>query len=82
MTFPSAGAELPYYVMEFIPHSLEHVVEHRLLKPRFSILVELFRQALDALQHLESLNLVHLDVKEANLLIDLANPDRPDVPPP
>jgi tRNA A-37 threonylcarbamoyl transferase component Bud32 len=80
--FPSVDMDLPYYVMEFIPHeSLEAVLERNQLPPKYFVVLNLLRQTLEALQYIHSLNppLVHLDVKEANLLVDMTSPESPAI---
>jgi len=78
--FPSTETSLPYFVMEFVPHdSLEKVLSRNQLPPKFPILLNLLRQTLEALQYIHSLTppLVHLDVKEGNLLVDMTSPETP-----
>ena len=82
LTFDSR--QLPWYTMEYFPHdSLEQVIrrgpQDHPLPRKFSVYIILLRQALEALQYLHSLQppRCHLDIKEANLLVDMTNPGSP-----
>jgi HD superfamily phosphohydrolase len=80
-TFKSVGAELPYYIMEWVHYSSLDVALQEGLKPSLPFITVILRQILDALQYLHHLTppLCHLDVKEANLLIDNSNPTSPQI---
>ncbi|MBV8753594.1 MAG: protein kinase [Hyphomicrobiales bacterium] len=78
------GVNLPWYTMEYFPHDdlgkvLRRTQTQNPLPRKFSVYISLLRQTLEALQYLHSLSppRCHLDVKEANLLIDMTHPEDP-----
>jgi HD superfamily phosphohydrolase len=79
----TSSQPLPYYVMEFFPHdSLDKVLtDDRLVNASMSTVASMLRQTLEALQYIHSLTpaVVHLDVKEANLLVDITQPQSPTI---
>lgn len=79
--FESVDAELPYYLMEWLPYSSLDQALGKELKPSLSFVVSILRQVLEALRYLHERTapLCHLDVKEANLLLDNSNPDSPQI---
>lgn len=80
MRFDSFPVELPYYEMEYLPHdSLDKVLER--LPKSIPVYLSLLSQALEALEYLHALNppRCHLDVKEANLLVDMTVPASPQL---
>src|SRR5262249_54724781 len=80
------SVEVPWYTMEYFPHDALDKVMRRSdaqnpLPSKFPVYISLLRQGLEALQYLHSLTPArcHLDVKEANLLVDMTDPERPQL---
>jgi serine/threonine protein kinase len=69
-TYEADGAELPYFVMEYIPDALpltEYARRHGL--PLAGTL-DLFGQVCDAVAHGHERGIVHRDLKPSNVLVD------------
>jgi HD superfamily phosphohydrolase len=75
--FQSAGRRLPWYVMEYLPTSLQDVIGKDGSKITPLQTLAILRQVLEALEYLHSLEkpLCHLDVKEANILLTSSSDD-------
>jgi HD superfamily phosphohydrolase len=84
--FEFEGADVPWYTMEYFPHDALDKVLRRTdtqnpLPKKFPVYISLLRQVLEALEYLHSLTPArcHLDVKEANLLVDMTDPEKPQI---
>ena len=69
-TFTIAGADLPFFVMEYVPKArpiTDYVRDEKLPVPR---ILELFRHVCDAVAHAHARGIVHRDLKPSNVLID------------
>jgi HD superfamily phosphohydrolase len=80
--FRSVNRDLPYYVMEYFPHgtledALEDPARQQLLAQHPALIRSIFAQVLDALHYMHALRICHLDVKEANILLNLSSPSGP-----
>lgn len=77
--FKSTGKHLPYYLMEWLPFSSLDVALSKGQRLTLSSLLAILHQVLDALTYLHQLKppLCHLDVKEANLLVDFTDRQLP-----
>jgi len=75
-TFDLAGAQLPYFVMEYIPEAttlVEHARTRRLAVPA---IIDLFRKVCEAVAHGHDQGIVHRDLKPNNVLVDAAGHPR------
>jgi uncharacterized protein len=84
--FKFEGVDVPWYTMEYFPHdALDKVIRRtetqNPLPKKFPVYISLMRQVLEALEYLHSLTPArcHLDVKEANLLVDMTDPEKPQI---
>lgn len=74
--FDCGGAQLPYFVMEFIPDGLaitDHV-RRRGLPP--AEMLELFAKVCDAIGYAHARGVVHRDLKPGNILVDAGGEPR------
>lgn len=64
------GAQVPYFVMEFIPDALPITKYSALKKLPTNERVELFRKVCQAVAHGHEKNVIHRDLKPSNILVE------------
>lgn len=64
------GAEVPYFVMEFVPDALPITQYAAVRKLSTNERVELFRKVCEAVAHGHEKNVIHRDLKPTNILVE------------